>query len=214
MKRFKKLVIIMFILISNYIISQTEIQNGTYISTNNLESIFIMNNHTFGYLSYSNDSPYIDKKKEKKRKSYILNASGSGKYTIENDTLKLKFLEKKSIIDSVKISYFTTEKINDSVNIKILPFYNYKIIGMPEIEIRDKNGIFLMTSSFNSNLSMNIEKSKFPFNLVINDTEIIELKEPFNCLIYLYANCFINHNVSFQKEKTFAIKTLIYDTEN
>jgi hypothetical protein len=64
MKNFKKLLFVIFILISNHIISQTEIENGTYISTNKLEYIFIMDNYTFGYISYLNYSPYLDKKKK------------------------------------------------------------------------------------------------------------------------------------------------------
>jgi hypothetical protein len=111
------------------------------------------------------------------------------------------------------VNYIKTEKLENSANVKVIPFYNYKKIGMPDIEVSDENGTILIVP-YDANLSTNIKTSRFPINLVINNTEIIELKEPLNYIINLYVNCFKTYNVLVQKEKTYAIKTLTYYTEN
>lgn len=210
----KKIINILIFLIVNQSFSQVELPLGTYLSENEKEYIVIMANNSFGFISYVNESPYLYQKKYKKKnnnidcgRGFLVDISGSGKYKIENDSIKLTFVESKSIIDSLKISYLSTEKNENPVNVTFTPHYNYKKIGITEVEVKDSNNQ-IIANVYDNNLSPNIGILRFPLELILNDYKKLILSEQKNQQIDLFINCFKTYNINTNINKTFNIKFL------
>lgn len=210
----KQIIKILIFLIVNQSFSQVEMPLGTYLSENKKEYIFLMANNSFGYISYVNESPYIYQKKNKNKKKsiscgrgFVIDVSGSGKYIIKNDSIKLTFIESKSIVDSLKISYLPTKKNQNPVNITFIPHYNYKKIGIIEVEVTDINNK-IIANVYENNLSPNIGVLRFPLQLIINDYKELILKEPKNQQIDLYMNCFKTYNINTNITKTYNFNVL------
>jgi hypothetical protein len=91
--------IFLFLIISSSIYSQEKIEEGKYITSDKLKQIIIEDKFRFNYQAYKGYSPYtIKNKREKENKSkmcgtvaYINDGKGSGKYSIKNGKLILKF---------------------------------------------------------------------------------------------------------------------------
>ena len=104
--------IFLFLIISSSIYSQEKIEEGKYITSDKLKQIIIEDKFRFNYQAYKGYSPYtIKKKREKENKSkmcgtvaYISDGKGSGKYSIKNGKLILKF--------DIDISNIFEKKIN------------------------------------------------------------------------------------------------------
>ena len=210
----KKIINILIFLIVNQSFSQVELPLGTYLSENEKEYIVIMANNSFGFISYVNESPYLYQKKYKKKnnnidcgRGFLVDISGSGKYKIENDSIKLTFVESKSIIDSLKISYLSTEKNENPVNVTFIPHYNYIKIGITEVEVKDSNNQ-IIANVYDNNLSPNIGILRFPLELILNDYKKLILSEQKNQQIDLFINCFKTYNINININKTFNIKFL------
>lgn len=216
----KFLFIILVFLYFHPIHAQGEIAKGMYVSENKLESIYIMENNTFGYTRYENDSPYLHKDEPKLShecgiRGFLVNENGSGTYALQNDSLLLTFTKPRSDsqIDSIIVSVIPVEKISDSVNLTFEKHYNYRAAGGIDFTATDENSEIIAFFVFDDIFSKAITPNRFPLRLLINYSEKLVLETAQHYKIDVYINCFRMYGITPGSTKSYKFKSLIYTPE-
>lgn len=213
--KYNQLIIGFLLLFTLQFYSQGNVPPRVFISENKLDYIVILQNNRFGFISYDKDSPYLVRQKTSDdlisggcgTRGFALKSSGFGIYAMDGDLLKLTFTKPETMIDSVKINYLATKKFENPVNVTFVPHYNFRSLGMSEVEITDLENR-LIANVYQNNLSPNIGYGRFPLKLIINREKEIELIEPKNQEINIYINSFETYSIIPMTTKHYSIKTL------
>lgn len=201
--------------------SQTKTKEKIFTTSDSLTLIHLLPHQKFGYISYEGVSPlkyYYRMRKSRYAHSgfshplFEVDESGSGTYSIIDNTLHLHFIQPKHAIDSISIK--KTQTTSDSLHFKIsfkhyIKSTNYEMFA-PGSTVISKDSTINVDSGFENFVTFSLQKNKLPIELIINENYPLTITEKQHHDIELFINgfkkWFVTKNI---KDKQFNLKELI-----
>tara|TARA_B100000408_G_C10268283_1_gene210708 strand:- start:67 stop:732 length:666 start_codon:yes stop_codon:yes gene_type:complete len=214
--KLKTVLILTILLFSKSIYSQKNDREKIYFTSDSLSFIHLLPNQKFGFISYKGDSPlsYYNDKNQKKGSIdgpyFVINESGSGEYSIENEKIQLIFVKPAHSIDSISIT--ETKNLTDSINVKIsfksyLNCRNDNGIGTGSI-IKSKDSLININTMFESFAMFSVKKTELPLKLIINEKYNLEIVNEMDQNITLFVNEFKKFSTDYIENKVFDLNLL------
>ena len=110
------------------------------------------------------------------------------------------------MVDSIKVRLLRTTKFKNPVNVTFIAHYNYKALGITELEVRDLQNRTI-AGIYENNLSPNIGIARFPLTLIVNEEKELLLNYAQNQEVDIYINSFNAYNIT-SNTKQYSIKSL------
>lgn len=190
----------------------------TYITSDSLIYIHLLPNKSFGFYSYSGQSPISYRYNKNTTKGHIdgpyftIKEHGSGNYSIDDNMLLLNFIKPFTTIDSVSFKKSKSKNKSDSLNIEIL-FKSYafrkEIFGAGiGCKINSEDDSINKELGFNDSISLKVLKNRVPFKLIINENYELKIKKKTNQKIEVFINDFKRGSKEILVDRSYSLDEL------